>query len=120
MRKPSYVADLIPALKKYDFPGNVREIRAMVFNAVSSAGGSILSATSFPELTRRIEPSTVTFETLDTSKTLKSIFGKVPSMAELEMQAIKEALEECNGNRTHAAAMLGITRQTLIRKLKQD
>ena len=41
-------------------------------------------------------------------------------MAELEIQAIKEALEECKGNRTHAAAMLGITRQTLIRKLKQD
>lgn len=119
MRKPSYVADLIPALKKHSFPGNVRELRAMVFNAVSSAGGNVLSAASFPELTQKIEPSTVTFETIDKTKTLKSLFGKVPSMAELEMQAIKEALEECNGNRTHAAAMLGITRQTLIRKLKQ-
>ena len=120
MRKPSYVADLIPALKKYSFPGNVRELRAMVFNAVSSAGGNMLSATSFPEFTQKIEPSTVTFETIDKSRTLKNLFGKVPSMAELEMQAIKEALEECNGNRTHAAAMLGITRQTLIRKLKQN
>ena len=120
MRKPSYVADLIPALKKYAFPGNVRELRAMVFNAVSSSGGSVLSAASFPELTRKIEASTITFETVDKSRTLKNLFGKVPSMAELEMRAISEALEECNGNRTHAAAMLGITRQTLIRKLKQD
>ena len=120
MRKPTYVADLIPALKKHFFPGNVRELRAMVFNAVSSAGGNVLSAASFPELTQKIEPSTVTFETIDKSKTLKNLFGKVPSMAELEIQAIKEALEECKGNRTHAAAMLGITRQTLIRKLKQD
>jgi len=117
-RKPSYVADLIPALKKHDFPGNIREMRAMVFNAVSSAGGNVLSAASFPELSQNIMPSTLTIETVDKSKTLKSLFGKVPSMAELEMQAIKEALEECNGNRTHAAAMLGITRQTLIRKLK--
>ena len=78
MRKPTYVADLIPALKKHSFPGNVRELRAMVFNAVSSAGGNVLSAASFPELTQKIEPSTVTFETIDKSKTLKNLFGKVP------------------------------------------
>jgi two-component system response regulator AtoC len=39
-------------------------------------------------------------------------------MEELEKNAILEALEKCGGNRTHAAAMLGLSRKTILNKLK--
>ena len=41
------------------------------------------------------------------------------TMEALERLAIKQALEQCSGNRTHAAARLGISVRTLQRKLRQ-
>ena len=41
------------------------------------------------------------------------------SMEELERLAIQKALDECDGNRTHAAGRLGISVRTLQRKLRQ-
>jgi DNA-binding NtrC family response regulator len=40
-------------------------------------------------------------------------------MDELEQLAIKKALDQCDGNRTHAANRLGISVRTLQRKLQQ-
>ena len=45
-------------------------------------------------------------------------FGSVP-VDHLERAAIANALVECDGNRTHAAAKLGMSVRTLQRKLKQ-
>ena len=41
------------------------------------------------------------------------------SMERLELAAVAQALRLCHGNRTQAASMLGISRDTLYRKLKQ-
>ena len=40
-------------------------------------------------------------------------------MAELERRAIVQALEDCGGNRTHAAQLLDIDRSTLRRKIRE-
>ena len=42
------------------------------------------------------------------------------SLDELSRSAVRQALENCRGNVTQAARMLGISRQTLYRKLAQD
>ena len=43
----------------------------------------------------------------------------VKPMAELEKDAIKAALAKTDGNRTHAAELLGISRRALVYKLKR-
>jgi two-component system nitrogen regulation response regulator GlnG len=45
--------------------------------------------------------------------------GAVRPLAELEKMAIEHALRVCEGNKTRAASMLGIARQTLRTKLKE-
>ena len=45
--------------------------------------------------------------------------GAVRPLAELEKMAIEHALRVCDGNKTRAASMLGIARQTLRTKLKE-
>ena len=52
------------------------------------------------------------------------IFGQGPTQlkeasAVFERELIKNAVERCGGNKTHAADMLGISRNTLLRKLKE-
>ena len=44
--------------------------------------------------------------------------GNLPLLAKAEQEAIRKALAECDGNRTQAARMLGISRRGLINKLK--
>ena len=41
------------------------------------------------------------------------------TIKEVEAELISRTLQETNGNRTRAASMLGITRQTLLNKLKE-
>ena len=54
------------------------------------------------------------------SSGFESAAGDQPlSMEELERTAIQRALRMCQGNRTRAASLLGISRDTLYRKLRQ-
>ncbi|HXI02473.1 MAG TPA: helix-turn-helix domain-containing protein, partial [Candidatus Saccharimonadales bacterium] len=47
--------------------------------------------------------------------------GHTPAVTlrDVEMQAIREALDSCRGNRTRAARLLGIDRSTLRRKMRE-
>jgi DNA-binding NtrC family response regulator len=44
---------------------------------------------------------------------------RVRSLAEIQRDAIREALERTNGNKSAAARMLRVTRNTLLRKMKR-
>jgi len=102
--------DAIAALLSYEWPGNVRELRNTIFHAVMMARN--------PELE-------ITAEDLNLNKTANSTAlsanGKAPlshDLDHLEKQIIFDALERCGGNQGKAAAALGISRRTLLRKLK--
>jgi transcriptional regulator with PAS, ATPase and Fis domain len=98
-------------LVNYSFPGNVRELE----NVLESA--TILS---------REDPQVITEKDLtllpreSTGAPLPGRFGEQPlSLDALERAAIEQALRRCQGNRTRAASLLGISRDTLHRKLRQ-
>lgn len=93
-------------LKAYAWPGNVRELQNAIERAV------ILS-----EKGKELDPMDgVSLSALNRGEGSKAD-QKIKTLAELEQEAILEALKRNEGNRTHAAKMLGISLRTLRNKL---
>jgi DNA-binding NtrC family response regulator len=97
-------------LLAYDWPGNVRELRNAVEQMV------VLARTE--RLTLRDVPTAVR-GAADLTKISVVRPGVTMTVGEAEKQLIVQALKETDGNRTHAAQKIGISRRTLHRKLKQ-
>jgi transcriptional regulator with PAS, ATPase and Fis domain len=93
----------------YRWPGNVRELRNVLERMMVLAEGEVL--------TERDLPDEVTAGTTDGTSRRDIPTGI--TMEELEKLAITKALDQCEGNRTHAANRLGISVRTLQRKLRQ-
>ena len=128
-KTPSYPAELAVLLKSYPFPGNIRELEALVFDAVSKHKSHILSMESFKGAMAENAPkqSRGPDEEEDSSKQSRDpvgcsvIFGeRLPSLKEVEKLLIEEALERSEGKQSLAARLLGISRQALNRRLRQE
>jgi DNA-binding NtrC family response regulator len=101
--------EALALLCRYDWPGNIRELRNVCERAVVlSRGGQIR-----PEHLQLPNAPTVEIE--------PESGGLVPRavIAELERQRLVETLEKTNGNQTQAARVLGISRRTLINRLDE-
>ncbi len=118
--KPTPPPELFSLLSVYDFPGNLRELQAMIFDAVSRHESKVLSLKSFrqvigtsaPREQPTLKPSDPALEFLYAS------LDRLPNMKEAEEALIQEALKRSDGNRTLTANLLGMTRQTLHRRLQ--
>jgi len=121
-KKPTPPPELINLLSIYDFHGNVREFQAMIYDAVARHRSGILSMESFKEVIKHEIPSQQTSLKLfgDEPVPLNAIFGHFPTAKEMEDFHMSEALRLAGGNQGIAASILGITRQTLNRRLKED
>lgn len=97
------------------FPGNVRELKAMVYDAVARHFGGELTAQSFGGLRGGIFSSVPEMEPSigAATATIDALFGHFPTFREVEEYLIDEALRRSSDNLNMAAAMLGITRQTI-------
>jgi DNA-binding NtrC family response regulator len=115
-KRPSAPRELAALLKSYHFPGNVRELRSMVVDAVTHHSGGILSMTRFKEHMHFLTPAQEPASRPGAGVT----FGEVlPTMKENTELLIEEALRRAEGNQAIAAEMLGISRQALNKRLKQ-
>ena len=115
-KRPSAPRELTALLKTYHFPGNVRELRSMVVDAVTHHPGGILSMTRFKEHMQHLAPLHDPAPRPGAGVT----FGEVlPRMKENTELLIDEALRRADGNQAIAAEMLGISRQALNKRLKQ-
>lgn len=94
-------------LMAYDWPGNVRELRNVMERAMVLANGTLILPEDLPPQLQNISIP---------EKTAGSVL--VGDMEEIQRRAILEALEKTNGNKTQAAALLGISRRNFIYKLR--
>ena len=120
--KPTPVVprELVPLLSAYSYPGNIRELEAMVFDAVSRYRSGVLSLDSF-NIHIHGEPSHG-----DLTPSPKENLGappltfshRLPTIKEATSLLIEEALRRSDGNQSRAARMLGISQQALSKRLK--
>jgi len=118
---PSAPDELYTLLAIYDFPGNVRELRAMIYNAVAQhQSGQVLSMASFRELIQkgRKTQSEDVGTSAETDDSSLAIGGRFPTLKEADRFLVAEAMRRAKGNQGIAATLLGITRQSLNRRLQ--
>jgi DNA-binding NtrC family response regulator len=94
-------AAALQALRTYDWPGNVRQLRNIIHRACIMASGEQIQISDLPPL--------------EDCSQADSIRGK--TLEEIERQAILATLQEVGGNKTAAARRLGVTARTLLNKL---
>jgi two-component system, NtrC family, response regulator AtoC len=113
---PEFDNDVWDRLRRYQWPGNIRQLRNVMERALVMADGGRISIDDFPADTyvgpmpKRpdppvVAPAPVAVVTID--------------HPDAERRRISEALEQCAGNQTRAAAVLGISRRTLVTRLAE-
>lgn len=119
--KPDVLPELVTLLSNYDYPGNVRELKAMVNDAVAQHASGPLSLDSFKGFIKQkgIAPEAYGSSSVNNVTSLKDIFGKFPTLKEVDDYMIADAMKRAHGNQGTAAALLGITRQALNQRLKK-
>lgn len=120
---PTYTEELVMLLTKYDFPGNIRELKTIVYDEVSRNNTGRISFKEFRQRVR-IKSNGIRSDNLNrlpTTDLWRSLgIGRgLPTIEEATILLTKEALAQCDGNQSEAARMLGISRQRLARNLKK-
>ena len=116
-KKPTAPPELVPLLRTYPFPGNVRELRSMVFDAVAAHQARMLSMESFAKAIAGAGPTTAGGPAV--SGNPFTDLTPLPTMGEALELLIDAALERAEGNQTLAARLLGISQPALSKRLKQ-
>ena len=114
---PSIPAGLDEYLSAYAFPGNVRELRAMIYDAVSLSSGPELSTIGIQAIVGCNSSHMVSHEA---TKNPFAACDHLPSLAEADKLLISEAMLRARGNQTMAARLLGISQPALSKRLKSS
>jgi DNA-binding NtrC family response regulator len=117
-KQPAYPPDLISYLSAYHFPGNVRELRAMVFDAIARHKGGVLSMAAFREaIGKEATAGPMSTGQSPDGEQLLNLWGRFPTFKEMEECLVTEALRLSKGNQGAAAVLLGISRQALNKRI---
>jgi DNA-binding NtrC family response regulator len=121
-KPPTPPEELYTLLSNYCFPGNIRELQSMVFDAVSRHKSKVLSMDVFKTHIQREQESRNPrniLKDLNNSYPL-AITGDFPTIKEATHWLIAEAMNRSDGNQSIAAGMLGISQQALSKRLKKE
>lgn len=111
LKAPEIAPDAIAWLRSLPWPGNIRQLRNLVERTVLLTPSARLHADDF-RTTAAMAGETQQSDSKDTP-------ASPASLDDSERHTIEAAMRTAKGNVTHAASILGVTRQTLYRKLKK-
>jgi DNA-binding NtrC family response regulator len=117
-KKPTPPRELAVLLANYDFPGNVRELKAMVYDAVSVHRGGVLSMEAFLKAFGELAFTNPTAPAAAPDR--NPFFGqeRLPGFNEVIDLLVSEAVRRAEGNQSIAARLLGVSQPTLSKRLK--
>jgi DNA-binding NtrC family response regulator len=121
-KKPTPPDELIKLLAVYHFPGNIRELESMVYNAVSLHASGKLSMEAFKAEIFKNQPALTGDHMEKAEETAgRLVFPeRLPTLKQIEHLLVEEALRRADGNQSIAAKMLGVTRQALNKRLNKS
>ncbi len=104
--KKAFSPEALALLSRYPFPGNVRELKHAIEQAIVFSTSDCLVPEDFELLAARADM-------------LPDRPAPVADVADVTPERLQEALSKTRGNRVEAAKLLGISRSTLYRLLRQ-
>lgn len=122
-RVKGFSSDALKALRRYSFPGNVRELQNVVERAVVFCAGEHIGLKDLPE---RVQSNGGGGLVAAGGNSLQHIEAALlegavwPTLDEMQKRYVQLILKEVDGNKRRAAALLGIGRRTLYRWLGEE
>ena len=116
-KKPTFPKELVVLLSTFHFPGNIRQLKAMVYDAVSTHSGGTLAMETFKKnmgLNRKESK-----EEVQRGDNPFSFLNKLPTLSYASEMLIREAMERSNDNQSIASKLIGISQPALSKRLKQ-
>jgi DNA-binding NtrC family response regulator len=107
---PAVGTDAARKLVSYDWPGNVRELENSIERAVALCTGPEIEPQHLPAKVQEHQPARIELS-IDTPLDMITL-------DEMERRYVRQVLASVNGNKTHAARVLGIDRRSLYRRLE--
>ena len=98
-------AEVLRIFQEYSWPGNVRQLKNIIERAVVLSQGKVITPSALPEEFMSVRKQKAAQNTIRTLK-------------DMETQALRDALHVCNGNKSKACRVLGISRKAFYKRLK--
>ena len=117
--EPGLSRDARELLVTYVWPGNIRELQNAIERALIVSDGGLITATQLGLTQPRLPSGGASLPGVPTPSGVANQDAAAATLQELERRAIADALAKAKGNKTSAAAALGITRMQLYTKLKR-
>jgi transcriptional regulator of acetoin/glycerol metabolism len=117
--------DALQRLLAYPWPGNIRELRNVIRTALAICDGGVIRRIDLPREIREAETVQIAPPTTQPRTTITNILAiaKGPGSANplhvAERAALLSVIEDCHGNMTRVAMQLGMSRNTLYRRIKR-
>lgn len=115
-REPTFPKELPVLLSTYHFPGNIRELQALVYDAIGQHQSHTLSMEVFR---RVIDHSYNDLTPVEYDSGLFDPNKPLPTLQEISELLIGSAMERAHGNQSLASRMLGISQPALSKRLKK-
>jgi len=120
--KPKITNNIYSLLHTYHFPGNIRELEAIIYNTLSISEEEKFSYQSLENYIRQhTSRSKDSFNKNEETKVINIITNnsKLPSLKDTEEFLLQRALEMANGNQSIAAPLVGLTPSSFCRRLQK-
>jgi DNA-binding NtrC family response regulator len=118
-KRPTYTKELLTQLANYSFPGNLRELKSMIYDAVSSHTSKMLSMSTFIKaMGMKEEARPENDEEKSGEFNPFTACDELPSLGKAIDLLLSESMRRSENNQTLAARMLGISQPALSKRLK--